>query len=244
MDSTLLIFFAVIAGGSFVKGLTGFGMALVTIPFLSLIIGVKVAVPLIAIFSAPMSLPIIWQLREHIDWRTASILFIGSLPGCYLGAHMLSYLSEPTLLLILGCVLVASSLYSLNAKNSFFTKENTLISLFAGFFSGACGAGVGASGPPVIAYTSMLPWSAHKVKGTLSCLFLIQLFPTVFSFWQKGILTDEVFSYGIKAIPALFIGTFLGMWLYNLLFKYNINFHRIIHSMLLIIGFKMIYAGI
>lgn len=244
MDTTLLLLLLIIAFGGFIKGLAGFGIALVTIPFLSLILGVKVAVPLVAIFSAPMSLPIIWQLRTHIDWSTAGILFIGSLPGCYFGASLLTYLPEPTLLLILGCILIASSLYSLSSKSTLFSKEHILSSLFTGFFSGACSAGIGAGGPPVIAYTSMLPWSAHKVKGTLSCLFFIQIFPTAFSFWHKGLLTEEVFSYGIIAVPALIAGTFLGMWAYHLLFKYNFNFHKIIHIMLLIIGLKMIYTGI
>ncbi|MFT6925691.1 MAG: putative membrane protein YfcA [Psychromonas sp.] len=244
MDFTLLLFFFIITFGGFIKGLTGFGIALVTIPFISLIIGVKVAVPLIAIFSAPFALPIIWQLREYIDWSTAGILFIGSLPGCYFGASLLTYLPETTLLLILGCILVVSSIYCLSSKSTLFSKENLPSSLLAGFLSGVCGASVGASGPPVIAYTSMLPWPAHKIKGTLSCLFLAQLFPTAFVFWHKGLLTEDVFSYGIKAIPALLLGTVLGMWGYHLLFKYNINFRRIVHTMLLVIGFKMIYSGI
>jgi len=244
MDFTLLLFFLIITCGGFVKGLTGFGIALVTIPFLSLLIGVKVAVPLVAIFSSPMSLPIIWQLRKHVDWNTVVILFIGSLPGCYFGASLLTYLPESTLLLILGCIIIASSIYSLSSKSTLFSKENMASSLLAGFFSGICSAGIGASGPPVITYTSMLPWSAHKIKGTLSCLFFIQIFPTAFSFWHKGLLTENVFNYGTKAIPALLIGTFLGMWIYNLLFKYNINFHRIVHTILLIIGLKMIYSGI
>ena len=45
MEFVTMVVCAVIALGAFVQGLTGFGLALVSVPLLSLVIDVKLAVP-------------------------------------------------------------------------------------------------------------------------------------------------------------------------------------------------------
>ena len=82
----------VILLGTFVQGLTGFGLALISVPLLSLLLDVKLAVPLAGLFGWMITFPLVYKMRHHVQWRTALIMVIGSLPGSWLGASLLKFM--------------------------------------------------------------------------------------------------------------------------------------------------------
>jgi uncharacterized membrane protein YfcA len=240
----LLIISIIIALGGFVQGLTGFGLALVSVPLLSLFIDVKLAIPLAGIFGWFVTFPIVYKMRHHVNWKIGFILFIGSLPGSYIGADLLKHLPANIILITMGGILIVSSLYSFASKNTLFKSASKPISLGVGFFSGALGASVGEPGPPVIAYTSMLPWSNHETKSTLVFFFMLQMIGAITGFWLKGLLTADVLKYVGQVIPAFFIGVFLGMLSYSLLNKYHLNYHKIIYVFLIFLGTILIVKNL
>ncbi|KGQ71440.1 hypothetical protein OA57_01265 [Chelonobacter oris] len=240
----LVVISIIIALGGFVQGLTGFGLALVSVPLLSLFIDVKVAIPLAGIFGWFVTFPIVYKMRRYVNWKTAVILFIGSLPGSYLGADILKHLPSDIILITMGVILVLSGLYSFTSKNTLFKSASKPISLGVGFFSGALGASVGEPGPPVIAYTSMLPWTNHETKSTLVFFFMLQMIGAIVGFWFKDLLTGGVLKYVGQAIPAFLIGVSLGMLSYNLLNKYQLNYHKIIYTLLIFLGTILIVKNI
>ncbi|SMB78132.1 hypothetical protein SAMN05660772_00039 [Pasteurella testudinis DSM 23072] len=239
-----IIISLIIAFGGFVQGVTGFGLALVSVPLLSLFIDVKLAIPIAGIFGWFVTFPIVYKMRYYVNWKAGLILFIGSLPGSYLGADLLKHLPANIILIAMGIILLVSSIYSFTAKNTLFKSESKPVSLGVGFFSGALGASVGEPGPPVIAYTSMLPWSNHETKSTLVFFFMLQMIGAISGFWLKGLLTESVFKHVGQAIPAFLIGVFLGMFCYNLLNKYHFNYHKIIYIFLIFIGTILIIKNV
>lgn len=244
MSITVIIIASIIALGSFTQGLTGFGMALVSVPLLSLTLDVKVAVPIAGIYGWLITFPLIWKMREHVQWNVAFILFLGSLPGSYLGADLLKRLPSDTILIAMGVVLIISSLYSMLSKQALLKRSSHPISLVVGGVSGALGASVGESGPPVIAYTSMLPWDSHQTKSTLTFFFMLQMLGAIAGFWSQDLLTAEVFHYIGTSIPGFIIGFLIGFFAYTQLHRYNINYHKIVHSILFFIGIALIIKHI
>ncbi|MCK3658105.1 hypothetical protein A4G18_05100 [Pasteurellaceae bacterium Pebbles2] len=240
----IFIISIIIGLGSFTQGLTGFGLALVSVPLLSLFLDVKIAIPLAGIFGWLVTFPIVWKMRLHIQFKTAFILFIGSLPGSFIGADLLKHLPSELILIAMGIILILSGVYSFRSNIAIFKSTSSITSSTVGFFSGALGASVGEPGPPVIAYTSMLPWTHDQTKSTLVFFFMLQMIGAIIGFWSKGLLTEYVFSYFIKAIPAFIIGIYLGIFSYQLLHKYNINYHKIIYSLLIVIGSILIIKNL
>ena len=230
--------------GSFTQGLTGFGLALVSVPLLSLTIGVKSAVPVAGVFGWLATFPIIWKMRQHVKWKIGLILFLGSLPGTIIGADLLKHMPVEILLITMGVVLITSSIYSLSSKKLILKNKSIGITLTTGFFSGALGASVGEPGPPVIAYTAMQPWSADQIKSTLLFFFMLTLTGAIIVFWQKGLLTNEVIKYIQIAIPACLIGMTVGVLSYYQLHRFNINYHHIVHWFLLFIGLTLIFNNL
>lgn len=240
----ILAISAIIALGSFTQGLTGFGLALVSVPLLSMTVDVKAAVPIAGIFGWLVTFPLVWKMRRHVQWKVGLILFAGSLPGSFLGADLLKRMPAEIILVTMGLVLIASSLYSLLAKAPLFKQTSTPVTIGTGFFSGALGASVGEPGPPVIAYTSMQPWTADQTKSTLVFFFMLQMVGAIAGFWSKGLLDDYVLDRVLYAMPAFILGMIAGMLAYRLLHHYKINYHGIIHSLLLMIGIMLIIKNL
>jgi uncharacterized membrane protein YfcA len=244
METTIITISLIIALGAFTQGLTGFGLALVSVPLLSLTIDAKMAVPIAAIFGWLVTFPIVWKMRAHIQVKAGLILFLGSIPASFFGAKLLSNLPSSYILIAMGVVLIASSIYSMRVSTPLFTKFSTPAALGAGFCSGILGASVGEPGPPAIAYFSMQPWTADQTKSTLVFFFMLQMVGAIASFWNEGLINQEVTDHIITAMPGFVIGMTGGMVGYHLLQKYNINYHRLIHSMLLVVGCILVLKNI
>ncbi|MGR5175886.1 sulfite exporter TauE/SafE family protein [Vibrio parahaemolyticus] len=244
MDTTLILVSLIIALAGFTQGLTGFGSALVSVPLLSFIVGAQTAVPIAGIFGWLVTLPIVWKMRHSIQRQTGLILFAGSVPASFVGAKLLATMPSQYILLTMGVVLVASSLHSLRSTKPLFKKTSVPVTVGAGFTSGVLGASVGESGPPVIAYTSMQPWTADQTKSTLAFFFMLQMIGANISFWNEGLITEEVLSLVTSALPAFAVGLTGGMFGYHLLHKYKIDYHRIVHLFLLFIGCALVLKNV
>ena len=244
MDTSLIFISMIIALAGFTQGLTGFGSALVAVPLLSLILGAQTAVPIAGIFGWLVTLPIVWKMRHSVEQKTGLILFAGSVPASFIGAKLLANMPSHYILLTMGTVLIISSIHSMRATKPLFQKTSIPITVGAGFTSGVLGASVGESGPPVIAYTSMQPWSSDQIKSTLAFFFMLQMIGANLSFWSEGLITKEVMSHVLWALPAFAIGLTGGMMSYQLLQKYRIDYHKIVHGFLLVMGCVLVLKNL
>ncbi|MCY4330001.1 MAG: sulfite exporter TauE/SafE family protein [Endozoicomonadaceae bacterium] len=240
MDITIILVSLIIALGGFTQGLTGFGLALVSVPLLSMTVDAKIAVPLASIFGWVVTWPIVWKMRHCVQYKTGLILFAGSIPASFVGAKLLATLPSQYIIIPMGIILIVSSLYALRSSKPLFRHTSTSVTFGTGFTSGVLGASVGDPGPPVIAYTSMLPWTADQSKSTLAFFFMLQMVNAIISFWVTGLITVEVTFLAVSAIPLFLVGTIAGMVSYHLLQKHKINYHHLVHALLLIIGCMLI----
>ena len=244
MDTTLILISMIIALAGFTQGLTGFGSALVSVPLLSLLVGAQTAVPIAGIFGWIVTFPIVWKMRHSIQRKVGLILFAGSIPASFMGAKLLASLPSHYILITMGLVLIASSIHSLRSTKPLFQKTSVPVTVGAGFTSGLLGASVGESGPPVIAYTSMQPWSADEIKSTLAFFFMLQMIGANIGFYNEGLITAEVLDYVMSAMPAFIIGLAGGMTAYHFMQKYKIDYHKIVHGFLLFMGIALVFKNV
>jgi len=234
---------AILLLGGFVQGLTGFGLALVSVPLLALILGVKTAVPLAGVFGWLVTLPLVWKMRRHVPWTITAVLFAGSLPGSWLGAELLRRLPGEIILATMGVVLLVSSIHALRSRGPVVARAPKWLGAVVGFLSGALGAAVGEPGPPVIAYTSLMPWTADQAKATLASFFMLQMIGALVSFYHKDLITPEVTSLILRCFPTFAIGAAAGMFAYGRLQRLNVDYHKVVHSALVVIGCALIWKA-
>ena len=200
-----LIFF----GAGFIQGLTGFGSALVAIPLLSLIIDIKIAVPLCILNGLIITVYLAVQLRRHLDRKKILPLVFGSIPGVVVGATLLQRVDSSVIRSGIGLLLISYSLYNLLARPRPL-KPAKEWGYVAGFLTGAIGAAFSAGGPPAIVYTAVSGWKKEEIKATLSGFFVANGVVTALAHAITGVTSlTTVGFFGITA-PFVLLGTALG----------------------------------
>lgn len=115
-DGILLPALAIFLISAVLQGASGFGMALIAVPLLTLLMSPKMAVPATTLASVIVSGIIVVQLWRHCDWPRAAWLGIPALLTAPFGVHLLKVLTSEQLCLGLGVVLVLSAVVSLLAQ--------------------------------------------------------------------------------------------------------------------------------
>lgn len=161
------------AAAAFVQSVSGFGMAIVAVATLPLVMDLKDAIALIAVFNLFVSaLTLLWN-RSGFSWQACRPLVIGMIIGTPIGFFFLHSADSTILIRILGLVLI------LIALSDIFLSRKTHFSLptwsawpFA-IFGGVIGGAFNVGGPPIVAYTYSQNWSKTQTVAVLQSVFLI-----------------------------------------------------------------------
>jgi uncharacterized membrane protein YfcA len=106
---------AVIFVATLIRSTLGFGEALVSVPLLALRMPVEVAAPLAVLVSIVVAGVVVVQDRRRIEVRAATGLILASLFGIPFGLLLLIRANDHVVKLLLGSVIIAFSLYSLES---------------------------------------------------------------------------------------------------------------------------------
>src|SRR5262245_41164321 len=156
----------ILAVSSFVFGLTGFGIGLVSLSLLPFLVPPATAVPLMTVYTMVFALVMAVQLRRHVVWPCLIELLLGSALGTPLGVWVLIILSPGMLRRLIGIVLIVVVLIELRGVYPQRLSGRSW-GLGAGFLSGLLGGAVGTPGPPVVLYAAAQGWKPRPLKATL-----------------------------------------------------------------------------
>jgi uncharacterized membrane protein YfcA len=150
-DHTGQVLVALAAGliGGFVRGYSGFGFALATVPVLTLAFTPAQAVPAVLPIEVLLGLTTIPQQRAHIDWKVVRWLVLGTAIGTPIGVTVLTSLPANVMRLVVGAaVLLAVAVIWRRPAVPHMLRPASLCG--AGLVSGLLNGGTAMSGPPVI----------------------------------------------------------------------------------------------
>jgi len=221
----------------FIQGLSGFGSVLLSLPLLAIFINIKTVIPLVALYGMVLTIILIIQLWTFIELNKVLPLLIGAVAGIPLGVLFLKKMDTGIIQLIVGLILILFSLYSLFLKPPHRTISERWGPVF-GFIGGCLGGAITATGPPVIVYTSLQPWTKDSIKATLQGFFLFSGMLVVISHAVSGVTTWTVVRFFLVSLPFLIIGTYVGSFFYAKVKEEG--YKRIIYSLLALLGLFMI----
>lgn len=195
----------------FVRALSGFGSALISIPLLSLVFDLKLIVPLEAILEVAISLLLLRAVYQHIDRRTLVPMIIGVALGSVVGVYGLTTVETPLLKRLFGVAIIGYALYLvLNRRPVTYQPTNVGWGFVAGLGGGIIGGTVGTSGPPYVMYLSYRLRDKRVLHATLTALFGVDGLWRIGLFTASGLLTTESWLRVLAVLPALVLGTWLG----------------------------------
>ena len=239
MQTYIWVFLILFLAG-FTHGVSGFGSVILSIPLLAVVLDIKSVIPLANLIAVTMTVTVFLQLRHQFDWKRLSPLIWGAMPGIVLGVFFLKRLDKETIHWLLGVLLIGFALYSLLFRSSRKEIRKKWAYVF-GFLSGCLGGAFGASGPPVIAYTSLQTWSKDQIKVTLQGFFFLSGVAIGISHALSGITTFRVLHFYVSGLPALLLGAGLGSFFYG--FINEESYRRLIIFLLACLGVLMIYRA-
>jgi uncharacterized protein len=216
-SSSLLILTTIAAAAFFIKGLTGFGPALIFIP-----VG--------ALFFAPHSIIVASSFLDLVAglimWRTVrsaqSVPFMTGLvaamaAGTAAGVFLLSYIPADTFRILLGSTVFILGLWFaiFRTKASFDRLREQLPDKcnrrdlgFAGA-SGVLGGLFGISGPPIIWHLGR-QFQMVAFRDALVVFFVFAAIARIIMFSVAGLVNAETLLYAAAGLPGLLIGLFFG----------------------------------
>ncbi|MGD1895704.1 MAG: sulfite exporter TauE/SafE family protein [Phormidesmis sp.] len=226
---------------AFVRGVSGFGAALIVMPVLSGLTSIYTAAPLVAILGLTNDALLCLYYRRAFDWSIVLKLWIGSVLGIPLGFVILKFFPSSWMLLSLGLLIAAYAVYALFDPVMPVLKSKVWV-YGTGFLGGALGGSYNIPGPPIILYGNSQRWPQEKFKSTLSIFFLGNAVLVVLGHLVSNRLSDAVLRQYAIAIPSLIIGLVLGIVL-SKFFNPRL-FRKVVLIILLAVGIRLFALGL
>ena len=224
---------------AFIRGISGFGYALLATPLLTFIFDAKSVVVMNIILSGVSSILALVYLRQHIDFRRTLFLTLGSIPGLVLGTSLLAML-DPSIIKLAIAVIVIPFTVLLLLGHSHQFKRDTLSCVMAGFVSGVFQASTSLGGPPVVLLLLNQGLTKERFVATIAAYFLLTAIILAGTFSSLGMITADLLIRMAILLPALWLGFYAGI---KLLFRINpVLFKRIASGIVLVSGVVIIVS--
>ncbi|MFK8185061.1 MAG: sulfite exporter TauE/SafE family protein [Phormidesmis sp.] len=239
--STELIIILTVFVASFVRGVSGFGAALITMPILSGLTSIYVAAPLVAIIGLTNDALLCLYYRRSVEWNIVVKLWTGSVLGIPVGFLILRFFPSNWMVSALGLMITAYAIYALFEPPIPTLKSPRWI-YGTGFLCGALGGSYNIPGPPIILYGSSQRWSQKKFKSNLSIFFWGNALLVVSGHIFENRYSIAVLQQYALTIPSIIIGLAVGTALSQ--FFNPLIFRKIVLLILSIIGLRLLALGI
>ncbi|MDX1414657.1 MAG: sulfite exporter TauE/SafE family protein [Candidatus Promineifilaceae bacterium] len=231
---SLIIFFA-----TFVQSSVGFGLALIAMPLLVALLGIRTAAPLVAIVAFAAEFAILVRYRHALNLRAVLPLTITAIVAIPVGVFALRNLDEALVTTALGIFLILYSFYALFSPHVPELAHSWWAYLF-GFLAGTLGGAYNTSGPPVIVYGNCRRWPPEEFKSNLQGFFVVFGLFVIAVHAFSGNFTGDVWSNLLLSLPGIFLGLVAGFALSRLI---NADLFRKLVLVLLIILGTMLIIG-
>ncbi len=236
------ILLSCIAGfGAFTQGVAGVGVVLVALPLMALVLDMKTVIVLVNLLACSINVILGAQLFQHMRRRTLLPLLVGAAPGIPVGVYLLKVVSAEALQCVLGLMLLGYCAYAFSGR--LVQRETKPVwGYVTGVIAGCLGGAITASGPPIIVYTALQPWSKDRVKATMIGFFLVTTAVIAVLHWRTGLITPTVLhGYG-ASLPGLALGLWGGMRYYGRIS--DAWYRRIILYLLVVLGVVLLAEGL
>ena len=238
----------IVAGAFLLEGVTGFGSTVIALPFLAMLLGIKVAVPLLCLLGLPMALYIVLRSRRSI--RRREFLFIAFYAGIGIpfGIVLFDRLAPEALSLLLAAVMIGVGVHgsrstpkaSREPAECSGARRTPMMRLLL-FVGGVIHGSLGTGGPFIVIYASKALPEKSLFRVTLSLLWLT-LNSVRTGDWlvrDRSLLTPELWRIVLISLPFMAIGTLAGDRLHRRVDEFR--FRRIVYATLAAAG--MVMAG-
>jgi len=202
--------------GSVIFGITGFGAALVTVPFATHFVPLPFALALYVLMDLANACRIGFENPKNAVKSEWTRLIPTILIGTVAGVTLLVNLPRGAATLALGVFVLLFAVYSLARHADAQRAVSARWAYLAGFAGGITSTLFGAGGPPYAMYLSHRGLAKEQFRATMGFATLTSISLRTIAFFATGILLDsKVWIYAAAIVPA----GLAGLWAAGHLFR-------------------------
>jgi hypothetical protein len=202
--------FFIILIAYFLRGIIGFGSALIAVPLLAHYFPLTFVVPLILVLDFVSSVVLSRHMRLEVRWDEIRLLLPASLAGILFGAFLLVNLPREPMLLGLGLLVSffgVRYLFNLHSEK----PVSRLWSIPTGLIGGLIGALFGTGGPPYVVYLAHRLHNKSQLRSTISGLLMLDGALRIITFLFMGLfMQSNLLVSLLLALPLTAVGLYLG----------------------------------
>lgn len=225
---------------AFVQSISGFGLALLSVPLMSLFTDVRLSAVVVNLIGLVTTSAQAWKEREHADAPLAVRVTVAAIIGMPLGLVAFLFMSETYLKVGLGIVVLFVTLLLMRG----FTLRSTTRTAdwLLGGASGALSTSVGTNGPPLVFLFQARQMPQEIFRATISRVFILSNIVTVIIFASAGKITVDSIVAAAVSLPVLVIAISAGFWTRR--FVNQQRFRILVLTLLVISGLSTIVSAI
>jgi len=208
MNFVLII--AIILLASIIKGITGYGFALIAMPLLVMWFDPQQLVPILVICNLIASVFIVLQKKEEtlVDKPFRVMIASGSI-FTLLGVLILSWVSGQTLIYLMSgffILLSLSALLGLQFRARLTNLSCSIIGAIIGIITGS----ISISGPPLALFLHSAGVNNQKFREVFAWFSICSSVIAVAGYIIAGMITTKMLMHVLTFVPCLFIGSAIG----------------------------------
>jgi len=192
--------FTVVLVGAIVQGSIGFGLNLLSAPFIALVIPEALPATLVLV-ALPASITTVVREHHHLDLGTLRWMLVGAVPGTITGLLIVGHINGGDLAVLVGAITLVGVALSLLSRT---IPVNPRTAVAAGFASNVFGTAASVGGPPVA-----LLLQHHRgpvARPTLGAFFAISATISLIGYPIAGVITVDHILFALALAPAMAIG--------------------------------------
>ena len=219
MSLAALIGFLLLTGAAaYAQTLTGFAFGLITMGGIGLtgLVSLPDAAMLVSVLTLVNASQMILKGWRDVAWREFWLVMVASVPMLFAGYALLGWLAgtrADALRLILGLVIVLSSLQLARKPEPLARPSGKASFLFLGALAGVMGGMFSTAGPPLVYHLYRQPMPLVTVRETLVTVFAVNAVFRIGLVSAAGNLPPASTLLGLFAIPVVMGATYAaGRW--------------------------------
>ncbi|SCZ51882.1 sulfite exporter TauE/SafE family protein [Thiohalomonas denitrificans] len=199
---------AVLFAAYFVRGITGFGSALIAVPLLALVLPVPFVVPIIVLLDYVGSVSHSVRHFHHIRWSDLLPLLPFTLTGILAALFLLRELDPGLLSKALGGFVILYAVYSLLPLPPL--RGSRLWAAPLGALAGLIGTLFGTGGPFTVIYLGLRGLGKTAFRGTVATIFVMDGGMRLTGFTVTGLYSADNLLITALGVPLLAAGMYAG----------------------------------
>jgi hypothetical protein len=200
---------AIAAVAGVVRGITGFGGALVMTPPLALLFGPGLAVPTVLLLESVAAAPMLLQTRRQVRWRAIGPILAAACVTLPLGGYVLATADPQALRRAIAAIVIVLSLALLRGWR-YTGRQRLGTSIGLGALSGAMAGATSLGGPPVILYLLSGPDSIETTRANLTLFLAAISAAAIAMLWAGGLFGPAAAWTGLALAPGYYAGLVTG----------------------------------